>query len=161
MKKCSKCNIDKNIDDFCKDKNRKDGRYPQCKECKNAGERATSGDRNRKRYYDNREEILVDRKEKYNRDKSAYYKRQYGITQVEYDEMLESQGHTCLICKKTERENGKALAIDHDHACCSDRKSCGKCIRGLLCNSCNWIIGAMKDDPETLDRAKQYILDHR
>lgn len=27
--------------------------------------------------------------------------------------------------------------IDHDHACCPGRWSCGRCIRGLVCPSCN------------------------
>jgi len=33
VKKCSKCKLEKEINNFVKDKNRKDGYYPQCKEC--------------------------------------------------------------------------------------------------------------------------------
>ena len=33
MKKCSKCKNIKELTEFCKDKNREDGLFPQCKEC--------------------------------------------------------------------------------------------------------------------------------
>ncbi len=35
MKVCSKCGIEKDKEEFGKDKNRKDGLYPQCKACRN------------------------------------------------------------------------------------------------------------------------------
>jgi len=35
MKKCSKCGIEKPLDGFSNDKNRKYGKYPHCKECVN------------------------------------------------------------------------------------------------------------------------------
>lgn len=68
------------------------------------------------------------------------------ITKVDYIKMLVAQGFCCKICKgKTASEHRtvapSGLYIDHDHACCPGERSCGKCVRGLLCNSCNIAIG--------------------
>lgn len=40
MKTCSKCGQTKPVDEFNRDKNRKDGRYPHCRECHRADNRA-------------------------------------------------------------------------------------------------------------------------
>jgi hypothetical protein len=37
--------------------------------------------------------------------------------------------------------------VDHDHACCKGAKSCGKCIRGVLCTRCNFVLGLLEDNP--------------
>ena len=60
----------------------------------------------------------------------------YGLSIEQYEERLAQQGGVCAICKSPPRKN--RLHVDHDHACCSAPKhSCGRCIRGLLCVSCN------------------------
>ena len=63
----------------------------------------------------------------------------YGITEEQYDALLEAQGGGCAICNRTQEENfgGRYLSVDHDHACCPGKRSCGQCIRGLLCHRCN------------------------
>lgn len=73
-------------------------------------------------------------------------RRRYGITPEEYDALLAEQGGGCAICDRTPEENGRRLAIDHDHACCPDRRrTCGQCIRGLLCTPCNNRLGVIED----------------
>ena len=58
----------------------------------------------------------------------------------------------CSACGSTE-----GLSIDHDHACCPGDKACGECVRGLLCNSCNWVLGRVKDRPEVLRALIDYL----
>lgn len=69
-------------------------------------------------------------------------KHRYNITPERYDEMLEEQGGTCAICPATEAGNaGRRFSVDHDHACCPGPRSCGQCVRGLLCLRCNNSLG--------------------
>jgi len=65
----------------------------------------------------------------------------YGITLETYQAMLAAQGGGCAICGATDDGRGKALHVDHDHACCSGRTSCGACVRALLCSPCNTAVG--------------------
>jgi len=51
----------------------------------------------------------------------------------------------------------KALAVDHNHACCPGRKSCGECVRGLLCSNCNKALGLVRDSVETLRNMIEYV----
>jgi hypothetical protein len=37
--------------------------------------------------------------------------------------------------------------VDHDHSCCQGRRSCGKCVRGALCNRHNLYLGFIEKDP--------------
>lgn len=81
---------------------------------------------------------------------AGYLKRIYGITIKEYYKMLEDQGGGCAVCGKTPGENGRRLAVDHDH-------ETGE-VRGLLCSSCNTGLGNFKDDPQLLESAMYYLM---
>jgi Recombination endonuclease VII len=71
----------------------------------------------------------------------AYKLGRYGLTQDQFDRLLEAQEYSCAMCRKP-FEEGQSIFIDHDHACCPDEKSsCGECIRGLLDLSCNTALG--------------------
>lgn len=69
---------------------------------------------------------------------------QLGITEDEFDRMLERQNNACAMCLQP---FGDAYPqVDHDHNCCpaapdGHARSCGKCIRGLLCFRCNTALG--------------------
>lgn len=80
-------------------------------------------------------------------------KRNYGITDMQYQKLLDEQDGKCAICEKPEtcilRGTLAALAVDHDHVT-------GQ-IRGLLCQRCNRSIGLLYDDPVTLDKAAAYL----
>lgn len=87
-------------------------------------------------------------------------KLKYGITNDEYEQMLASQKGGCAICGVTPEEQGKALSVDHNHDCCPYRRTgvtCGKCLRQLLCESCNWGLGKFNDDPDLLRKAATYL----
>ena len=92
---------------------------------------------------------LTERRRGTRRDPAAakhrYYLKyrlsRYGLTQENFDRLLEEQDHACAMCH-TAFDDGQPMFIDHDHACCPDEKrSCGKCVRGLLCLSCNTALG--------------------
>lgn len=80
----------------------------------------------------------------------------YGITKQDYTDLFVKQNGVCAICGKPEVVR-KNLSIDHDHRCCTHHKSCGKCIRGLLCFRCNQALGLMNDDILILKSAIEYL----
>jgi hypothetical protein len=88
----------------------------------------------------------------------------FNLTVEQYDQMLLVQGGVCAICKQpeTHRHRGTgvvvSLAVDHDHRCCPGRRSCGNCVRGLLCDRCN--LGRWPDDPALLRAAADYFERH-
>lgn len=82
--------------------------------------------------------------------------RRYGITIEQYEEIKEAQGGVCYICQVATGAT-KALAVDHDHACCPGKTSCGQCVRGLACSSCNKMLGFARDRVEFFERAIRYL----
>lgn len=50
------------------------------------------------------------------------------------------------------------LVVDHDHACCPRKHfSCGKCVRGLICLTCNAAAGMLRDDPDSARSLGAYL----
>jgi hypothetical protein len=70
--------------------------------------------------------------------------KSYGFTLEDYNAMFEKQNGRCAICGRD-----VPLHIDHDHVT-------GE-FRGLLCFNCNTGIGSLKEDPQLLNRAAQYL----
>jgi hypothetical protein len=72
---------------------------------------------------------------------------------------------SCEVCGidivtkvKDGRGNPRArLVVDHDHNCCAGEKSCGQCVRGLICSTCNTAAGLMRDDPRLARSLADYM----
>lgn len=75
-------------------------------------------------------------------------RRRYGLTVEQYEKIRDQD--TCDICGLHAHQhlNGR-LHIDHDHSTNE--------VRGMLCNSCNLILGHAQDNPEILLRAINYL----
>lgn len=85
----------------------------------------------------------------------------HGVTLDQYDALLAAQGGGCAICGSTNPRGRGRFHVDHDHACCPGKKSCGSCVRGLLCGNCNPGLGAFGDDPDRLLAAAAYLITSR
>lgn len=72
--------------------------------------------------------------------------KEYGLTVEQLRAMLARE--TCDICGEP-FSSTKHRHVDHDH-------ETGKA-RGLLCSNCNHAIGKMKDSPELLRKAADYL----
>ena len=82
--------------------------------------------------------------------RSRRLKFNFGITLDEYETMLAQQAGVCAICKAPpETSYCGTLAVDHDH-------DTGK-VRGLLCTRCNTALGSLRDSPEMLRAAANYL----
>jgi hypothetical protein len=95
-------------------------------------------------------------------------KARHGISIEQYSALYQSQRGACAICgtainRAYEGTTGKkgpkpnSAHIDHDHRCCSGKKACGNCVRGLLCSNCNHGLGSFKDSLERLEAAIAYL----
>ena len=90
---------------------------------------------------------------------SLQLERTYGITAEQWDALFEAQGGLCAICRRPPGVDKRLqrLVVDHDHACCPGKRSCGKCVRGLLCSWCNRMLGMALDEPDRLRAAIKYL----
>lgn len=79
----------------------------------------------------------------------------YGLNAITYQELYDRQQGFCPVCMNPLKE-GK-ICVDHDHKCCPGWNTCGKCVRGLLCYSCNTAEGLLKSDPWIISNLLAYI----
>lgn len=167
---CRRCLNKKDYSEFHKNKQTKDGYAAYCKICKSQIDKdwvEASPERIEKRKNRSREWQKAN-PEKYKKaidswrsknpeqkwilDKKSHLWTHYRMTIDEFQKMFLEQDGKCLICDKK-----KKLVVDHDHSCCSGKTTCGNCTRGLVCHSCNTLIGYLETHKHLLDKAASYL----
>lgn len=99
------------------------------------------------------------KKEKKIKDKEYYFAHKkevkdrglrwrYNLTLEQKDKMFLDQNHKCPICNQSFTDVNM-LQVDHNHTT--------EEIRGLLCQGCNILLGAAKDNPIVLKNAINYL----
>ena len=95
------------------------------------------------------------------RERNARVKSLFKIDGTRYRQMLAEQDNRCAICGLAEwrliRGVVAELSVDHDRKCCPGKKSCGQCVRRLLCGRCNLTLGAVQDSPALLRAMADYL----
>lgn len=74
--------------------------------------------------------------------------KKYGIDDLVLLEAYRAQNGLCKICKRP-NENGRELALDHNHETGA--------FRGFLCGRCNIGLGCFSDDSDRLVAAASYL----
>jgi len=110
------------------------------------------------------------RRERYATDPKFRLRRvaeKYSLTIEQLSDMFKACDNKCQICGNefdirvdwfnNNRYSPSAAYVDHNRACCSKQTSCGKCVRGLLCRTCNLLLGYAKDDIQVLNNAIKYL----
>lgn len=102
-------------------------------------------------------------KKYYNAAAKAWRKRspwnvrkvQYNMTREQLEKMYQKQKGKCKICKA--KLSRLKICVDHDHKCCPGSRSCGQCVRGLLCRNCNNGIAFLQESIKVLKNAIKYL----
>lgn len=135
MKTCSNCKLVKVFAEFYVSKSK--GYQSMCKVCSKANKLIWIAE--------NREKV------KWN----AIWSK-YRLRKDDWLRLLDNQNNVCAICALVFPTD-----VDHDHSCCSGPKSCGKCVRSLLCNPCNSKLNLVEYEPELVLKLQAYLLTHR
>ena len=125
--------------------------HSRCKAC-NVFQRKTWVEQNRvtlKAYY---QAYYVKHKDRVREPRRrARLKRCYDVT-LDF-----TMGKPCEICGTTAWGKDSHGSIDHDHTCCLGDRTCGKCIRGVLCQSCNRVLGVFAEDIDRFQKTIEYL----
>lgn len=180
---CVKCQQPKTVDNFYKKSNQKDGLDYYCKYCRmghslksirntkkpNCSIDGCFGHHYAKSYCrvhysrfirNGTVERLNDIRDVKN-PKHRYHKTYELNTTYKMDlnEFLQKASKGCEICKIIPKES---LHVDHDHNCCAGEKTCGVCVRGIVCAKCNTAIakyekGILRPDYALYKKVKNYV----
>lgn len=158
-KQCYRCKETKPLSEFKPDKRMKDGHHSWCVDCWRAyhRERYQQAKKDPEKLARIRKNSMESarRMRAVDPDRHNGYARKYkhNIEQAAYEALLASQQGLCANpgCSRPARD------IDHDHTCCPGKRACGKCIRGILCRPCNFVLGAVEDDVERLRGLAIYL----
>ena len=149
MKKCSKCKQEKDESEFYKNRTKKDTLSYRCKQC----DRDTTNVRRKNNPEQHKKAVEKWQRENPERVRNMILKRRYNISTEEYNNLLKLQNNVCAICGKPETEIRRGrmigLSVDHNHKTNKNR--------GLLCDSCNKLLGHAHEDPEILLKAEKYL----
>lgn len=117
-----------------------------CKECTRKRQRAY-GERNAAQISE-RVKARRQTPEGQRKGRDRDLRRHYGIGLVDLERMVRAQENRCAICSD-EFQSDKHTHVDHCHYT--------SVIRGILCSSCNLMLGHAKDDQRRLLAAAQYL----
>lgn len=158
LKYCYRCKADKPYSDFAVNNKTNDKLQDSCRKCTSefrAAKRLENPEQSRIYDRDRLRVYVLNNPEKVHQYKVKYF---YKLPANWYKEKLQEQNGGCAVCRsKDPGHKNKYFSIDHDHACCLGKRSCGKCVRGLLCYYCNIGQGYYKDSPPLLVQAAAYL----
>lgn len=142
MKRCADCGQDLPLESFSKS-----GKYLRsyCKPCSNERSRRYGQANKARRNERLREWRRANPEAARAKDLRARLMRKYNLTPEQVEAMAESQRGRCLLCDASSRD----LVVDHCH-------DTGR-VRGLLCRSCNTLVGQVELAPVILDRIGEYL----
>lgn len=160
MKHCNRCDTTKSLDDFYRDKTKRDGRSTKCKQCSKTFKTKLFRTKTEKFCPRCKATLPIDSFDlstvgdgyqtacKTCRNLVKRLSNYQDFDWNQFHKMMESQQGRCRICNKA-----AALVIDHCH-------KTGK-VRGLLCHHCNIGLGAYEDNERVLLEAVRYLRESR
>ena len=139
---CTKCKARVHPEQMSKDSRRRCGLSSWCKECRKVSSRTWA------RNNPEKVQAQAERQQPkpYKTAREYLLKYRYNLSLDGYDQMLTAQNFSCALCQK---EKDYDLYVDHCH-------TTGK-VRGLLCATCNSILGFCNDNVELLKRSIDYL----
>ena len=149
-KKCPKCAEVKDVGEFS-------GHSSYCRPCWNEYAREyREKNRDRVRGYQRAHHASRSEESKRRTNRIQALKR-FNLTEDAWSNLFEGQGRRCAICR-VDTPTGHGWHVDHDHVCCPENgRSCGKCVRAILCSECNTGLGKFRDNPAVLRAAAEYL----